>query len=180
MKAMVRPRWFSRSAWCAIVTVTPEDSSSAVLMVGSQNGVIVWNGSMMPAGDAVAPGAIVGHAALKSGHRSALSMPPRAGTECDRIHHSAVKKAPKNITSEKMNQLMLQRNERSTLWPYWPPSLSRMASRNHWKRMVNSHSRPKNRRYSPQPLPLIQLAAPKMTQSSPNEAIAGWREGWGT
>ena len=41
MKAIVRPRWFSRSAWWAMVTVTPEESSSAVLIVGSQNGVIV-------------------------------------------------------------------------------------------------------------------------------------------
>jgi hypothetical protein len=31
------------------------------------------------------------------------------GTECERAHHKAEKKAPKNITSEKMNQLMLQR-----------------------------------------------------------------------
>src|SRR5437868_3832631 len=117
MKAIVRPRWFSRSRWWAIVRVTPDDSSSAVLIVGSQNGVIVSKGSMMPAGDAVAPAATEGHTALKSGQSTALSMPPSAGTECERIHHSAVKNAPKNITSEKMNQLMLQRNETSTLWP---------------------------------------------------------------
>src|SRR6185369_16783850 len=117
MKAMVRPRWPERSAWWAIVTVTPEESSSAVLIVGSQNGVITWNGSTMPAGDAVVPGVTVGQAALKSGHSSAFSRPPNAGTECPRSHHKAVKKAPKNITSEKMNQLMLQRNDRSILWP---------------------------------------------------------------
>src|SRR3569832_910881 len=109
MKMMVWVRWLARSAWCAIVTVTPDDKSSPVLMVGSQKGVIVWNGSMMFAGDAVAPGATDGHTALKSGQSSALSMPPSAGTECTRIHHKAVKNAPKNITSEKMNQLMLQR-----------------------------------------------------------------------
>jgi len=78
-------------------------------MVGSQNGPTVWKGSMIPAGDAVAPTANVGHTALKSGHSRAFSRLPRAGTECARAHHSAVKKAPKNITSEKMNQLMLQR-----------------------------------------------------------------------
>src|SRR3954468_9496431 len=109
MKKIVGPRLPSRSRWCAMVSVTPEDSSSAVLIVGSQNGVIVWNGSMMLAGEAVAPGATLGHTALKSGHSRPLSTLPRAGTECPRIHHSAVKKAPKNITSEKMNQLMLQR-----------------------------------------------------------------------
>src|SRR3954462_9075837 len=125
-----------------MVSVTPEDSSSAVLMVGSQNGVMVSNGSIVPAGDAVAPGAALGQTALKSGHSSALSTPPSAGTECERIHQRAVKKAPKNITSEKMNQLMLQRNERSTLRPYWPPSLSRMESRNPWNSTVNSHRKP--------------------------------------
>src|ERR1700748_3162712 len=125
-----------------MVSVTPEESSSAVLIVGSQNGVIVWKGSMMPAGEAVVPGAMLGHTALKSGHSSALSVPPSAGTECERIHHRAVKKAPKNITSEKMNQLMLQRKEMSILRPYWPPSLSRADSRNHWNSTPNSHSRP--------------------------------------
>jgi hypothetical protein len=52
---------------------------------------------------------------LKSGHNKAFSRLPSAGTECTRAHHKAVKKAPKNITSEKMNQLMLQRYDRSTL-----------------------------------------------------------------
>ncbi len=98
-----------------MVRVTPEVSSSAVLMVGSQKGPTVWKGSTMPAGEAVAPAAMLGHTALKSGQSSALSRLPSAGTECERAHHRAVKKAPKNITSEKMNQLMLQRYERSIL-----------------------------------------------------------------
>ncbi|KAG0919220.1 hypothetical protein G6F62_014729 [Rhizopus arrhizus] len=59
---IVLPRWFSRSAWWAMVSVTPEDSSSAVLMVGSQNGPTVWNCSTTPAGPKL------GQAALKSGH----------------------------------------------------------------------------------------------------------------
>ena len=100
-----------------MVRVTPELSSNAVLMVGNQNGVMVWNGSMVPAGDAVAPAAMLGHTALKSGHNKACSRLPSSGTECTRIHHRAEKNAPKNITSEKMNQLMLQRNDKSTLWP---------------------------------------------------------------
>ena len=61
------------------------------------------------AGDAVAPGATLGQAALKLGHSSSLARLPNSGTECARPHHRAVKKAPKNITSEKMNQVMLQR-----------------------------------------------------------------------
>src|SRR5438093_10150412 len=98
-----------------MVSVTPELSSSAVLMVGNQNGVMVVNGSMMSAGEAVAPAARVGQTALKLGQSKALSRLPRAGTECARAHQRAVKKAPKNITSEKMNQLMLQRKDRSIL-----------------------------------------------------------------
>ena len=86
-------------------------------MVGSQNGPTVWNGSTMLPGEAVAPAARLGQTALKSGHSRAMSRLPRAGTECARAHHSAVKNAPKNITSEKMNQLMLQRKEMSILRP---------------------------------------------------------------
>src|SRR5437868_5353738 len=180
MKKIVGARLPSRSRWCAMVIVTPEDSSSAVLIVGSQNGVIVWNGSMMFAGEAVAPGWIVGHTALKSGHSSALSMPPRAGTEWARIHHSAEKNAPKNITSEKMNQLMLQRKEISTLWPYMPVSLSWIASRNHWNSTVNSHRKPTASENFAQSAPLIHSAALAMMISRPAAAIAGWREGAGT
>jgi len=44
-------------------------------------------------------------------------MLPRSGTECARTQYSAPKNAPKNITSEKMNQLMLQRNDTSTRLP---------------------------------------------------------------
>ena len=89
-------------------------------------------GSMMSAGDAVTPAATVGQTALKSGQSKALSRLPSMGTECARTHHSAEKKAPKNMTSEKMNQLMLQRKDRSTLRPYMPPWLSAMESENHW------------------------------------------------
>src|SRR4051812_30006634 len=180
MKKIVGPRFPSRSRWCAIVIVTPEDSSSAVLIVGSQNGVIVWNGSMMLAGDAVAPACSEGHTALKSGHSTALSIPPSAGTEWARIHHSAEKNAPKNITSEKMNQLMLQRKDISTLWPYLPVSLSWMASRNHWNSTVNSHRKPSRSVYLAQSAPLIHSAALAMMTRRPKAAVAGCREGAGT
>ena len=114
-----------------MVKVTPEVNNKAVLMVGNQNGVMVWKGSTMPAGDAVAPAAKVGQTALKSGHKSAFSKLPNAGNECERAHHKAEKKAPKNITSEKMNQVMLQRYDKSILRPNCPVSLSWMASLNH-------------------------------------------------
>jgi hypothetical protein len=58
-------------------------------------------------------------------------LTPNAGKECERAHHNAEKKAPKNITSEKMNQVMLQRYDKSILRPNCPVSLSWMASLNH-------------------------------------------------
>ena len=118
MNAMVRPRWLSISAWWAMVKVTPEVKSNAVLMVGNHRGPIVVKGSIMSPGDPVTPAARLGHTALKPGHSKALSKLPASGIECERPHHSAVKKAPKNMTSEKMNQLMLQRKEISMRLPY--------------------------------------------------------------
>src|SRR3990167_2493250 len=100
-----------------MVSVTPEVSSKAVLMVGSQKGPTVWKGSTMPAGEPVTPAARLGQTALKSGHSSALSRLPSAVTACERPPHRAVQNAPKNLASEKMNQLMLQRYDRSILWP---------------------------------------------------------------
>jgi hypothetical protein len=118
---------------------------------------------------------------LKSGQSSAFSIPPSAGTECTRIHHRAVKKAPKNITSEKMNQLMLQRNDRSILRPYRPPSLScdRVAE------PLEQHAeqppaRPKNSEYLPHETWLTHWPAPRMTKNRPKAAKAGCREGCGT
>jgi hypothetical protein len=51
--------------------------------------------------------------ALKSGHRIWWSRLPSIGSAWARAQYSAPKKAAKNITSEKMNQLMLQRKETS-------------------------------------------------------------------
>ncbi len=67
------------------------------------------NGSTVPAGDAVMPGPALGQIALKSGHRIWWSRSPSIGSACTRAQYRAPKKALKNITSEKMNQLMLQR-----------------------------------------------------------------------
>ena len=101
-----------------MVNVTPEVNNRAVLIVGNQNGVMVVKGSIVPAGEAVTPTAALGQMALKPGHSIELSKLPNAGTEWERAHHSAVKNAPKNMTSEKMNQLILQRKDRSILCPY--------------------------------------------------------------
>lgn len=73
MPWMTCARLPSRSAWCAQVSVTPEVSSSAVLMVGIGHGPIVVNGGTVPAGPAF------GHSALKSGHSSLLFRSPSHG-----------------------------------------------------------------------------------------------------
>ena len=57
-------RWSSRSAWCATVSVAPELSSSAVLIVGSGHGVIERKCPTSAAGP------VFGHTALKSGQIS--------------------------------------------------------------------------------------------------------------
>src|SRR5215218_6229231 len=103
---MVLARWPAISAWWAIVSVTPEVSNNAVLMVGMGQGPIVLKASTVPPGAAVKPGAVLGQTALKSGHSSAFSRLPKVGTEYTRIQNRAPKKAAKNITSEKMNQPM--------------------------------------------------------------------------
>ena len=54
------------------------------------------------------------------------------------------------VASEKINQLMLQRKERSMLAPYLPVSLSAMESPNHWKSTVNQMTKPSKREYLPQ------------------------------
>ena len=142
-------------------------------MVGSQNGVMVVKGSTISAGDAVAPAARLGHTALKSGQSSAFSRFPSSGREWARAHHRALKNAPKNITSEKMNQLMLQRNDRSTLRPYRPSWLSPTAWLNHWNKTTKNQSMPKASDHLPQSAPLIHCPAPRMTKNKPSEAIAG-------
>ena len=121
---MVLPRWFSRSAWWAMVSVTPELSSSAVLIVGSQNGPTVWKCSTTPAGPKL------GQTAWKSGHSISLwSRSPSHGVVIVRTYHSAPKKPAKNMTSEKMNQLIPSgRNCRCAC--FRPASDSRMASPN--------------------------------------------------
>src|SRR5258706_14802368 len=111
--AMHRTRLPAMSAWWAMVSVTPELSRIAVLMVGIGHGPIVVKGSTVPAGEAVAPACTLGHTALKSGHRMAFCKSPSVGMVYSRDQNSAPKKAPKNITSENMNQLMLQRNDTS-------------------------------------------------------------------
>src|ERR1700712_662390 len=62
-------RWLAISAWCAMVSVTPEVSRMPVLIVGIGHGPIVWNGAMVSAGEPVTPACALGQIAWKSGHR---------------------------------------------------------------------------------------------------------------
>src|SRR5215467_2879410 len=66
IQAMALARWFASSAWWAIVSVTPELRSSAVLIVGIGHGPIVSNGGIVFAGEAVTPGCVLGQMAWKS------------------------------------------------------------------------------------------------------------------
>src|SRR5689334_13692471 len=74
---MVRPRNTSNalrcpafSAWCAMVTVTPELSRIRVLASGSPQAGIVWK---LPP---IAAGPLLGHDEEKPGHSSALVITP--------------------------------------------------------------------------------------------------------
>src|SRR5580765_7643444 len=118
------PRLFAIRFQCAKVTVTPDVSSSTVLSAGSPQAAMGVNGS-------VSPGPEVGHWPVKLGHSSSwCSRSPSSGTDMRRSQNSAPKKQAKNITSEKMNQLMPQRNDRSSQRPYLPPSDSLITSPN--------------------------------------------------
>src|SRR4051812_25421491 len=119
-----RPRRFSFSAQCAMVTVTPEESSSSVLIAGMPQAAMGENSSANP-------GPAEGQCAANPGQTRAFdSMLARSGTEYWRTQYSAPKKAAKNITSEKMKKLMPQRKDMSSQRPYVPPSDSRITSPN--------------------------------------------------
>src|SRR6185436_8415596 len=129
-------RLFSFSAQCAMVTVTPEESSSSVLIAGMPQAPIGVNFSAKP-------GPAEGQWLVKPGQRYSLcSRVDKSGTDMTRAQKSAPKKPAKNITSEKMNQLMPQRNDRSSQAPYLPPSDSRITSPNQRNIIYSSSVKP--------------------------------------
>src|SRR5215471_8519212 len=107
-------------------------------------------------------------------------MSPSIGSEKARAQYSAPKKAPKNITSEKMNQLMLQRYDTSTRLPYMPPSDSEMASPNQCHSTNSTNSRPMNVPAGPQVCPFTHDASDASITSRPHAAMTGCRDGCGT
>ncbi len=167
-------RLFSFSAQCAIVTVTPEESNSSVLIAGIPHA---------PMGEKLSakPGPAEGQWLVKPGQSWALcSMLARSGTDITRAQKSAPKKAPKNITSEKMNQLMPQRNERSSRPPYFPPSDSRITSPNQRNIMYSSNMEPRAIPTQPPLASFITNTPPSAMQNSAAEPMIGHGIGCGT
>ena len=93
---------------------------------------------------------------------------------------AAPKKAAKNITSEKMNQLMLQRKDTSTRSEYRPLWLSPMASPNHLYSVPSQMHTPSNRLHLPQSAPLTHWPAPSTTKNRPMDVVTGRDDGAGT
>ncbi len=167
-------RLFSFSAQCAIVTVTPEESSSKVLIAGMPNAAIGVKGSAKV-------GPAEGQCEVNPGHMSAFdSMVERSGTEICRIQNSAPKNAAKNITSEKMNQLIPQRKDMSSQAPYLPPSDSRMMSPNQRTIMKMRTIRPVAIPTQPGVWPLNRNTAPSAMRKSAVEPMIGQGIGCGT
>src|SRR6476620_2396159 len=97
-----------------------------------------------------------------------------------RTSKSAPNNAAKNITSLKMNQLMLQRNYRSTCRLYRRPSDSPMTVPNHPNSMTSSTQNPPSTTQGPAGYWLNQNAAPVPISSSAHEPRIGQCDGCGT
>src|SRR3954451_17523020 len=107
-------------------------------------------------------------------------MLPSIGSAIARAQNSAPKNEPKNITSEKMNQLMLQRKETSTWSEYWPDSLSPIAVPNHCASVDSQRTRPASTDHAPHGWPFTHWLPPAIISSSATATVAGKREGGGT
>jgi len=94
--------------WCAHVTVTPEDSKTAVFRSGTRNGFI----GLIPVGGQHTPSSIVGASLLWK---------------------KAQKKAKKKHISEVMNNIMPYRSPLLTIRVWYPWNVaSRTTSRHHF------------------------------------------------
>ncbi|CFU79672.1 Uncharacterised protein [Bordetella pertussis] len=119
--------------------------------------------------------------ALKSGHSSSLwSRSPSQGVVMVRTYQSAPKKPAKNITSEKMNQLIPQRYDASIRLLYKPLSDSWMASPNQKYRVRNRPITPASTTHLPHTAPLTQPAAPRPMANSAKAVRTGCPESAGT
>jgi hypothetical protein len=112
IQPMQVPRRSASSAWWAIVMVRPEVSSSAVFSVGIGQGPMVSKGPPCPRASRGA-GHLAGPDGLEVRPQQLVVQAAQCRDDMARAQNRAPKKAAKNITSEKMNQLMLQRKEAS-------------------------------------------------------------------
>ena len=173
MKRLSRPRLFSFSAQCAMVIVTPEESSSRVLSAGRPQAAMGVNFSAKP-------GPAEGQCAVNPGQSVSLwSRLARSGTDTTRSQKSVPKNAAKNITSEKMNQLIPQRNERSTFLEYRLVSDSWITSPNQRKSMYRMMTTPRATEIQPARMSLNAKIAPRTMQYRPTDPMIGHAIGWG-
>ncbi len=98
---------------------------------------------------------------------------PSIGSAIVRAQNSAPKNDAKNMTSEKMNQLMLQRNDTSTVSEYSPLSLSPMAVVNHCASVASHTATPASRHHEPHSCPLIHWLPPRIIRNRPAAADTG-------
>ena len=160
-----------------MVNVTPEVSSSAVLMVGSQR-PHGGNGFHNPGGRTRGPAATLGPDGLEVGPENGVVEAASAGTEWGTRPVQAVKKAPKNITSEKNEpahapavrevDLAAVQAPFAFRWRIAEPLVSTKAT-----------SQAQEQRILPQSFPLIHWLAPRITKNRPAAAMMGWRDSAG-
>ena len=126
------------------------------------------------------PGPAEGQWPEKPGQRVSLWIrSPSSGTEITRAQNSAPKNPAKNMTSEKMNQLMPQRNDMSTCLEYWPVSDSRITSPNQRYSMYKMITVPSASDTQPALMPLKTNTAPSAMQNRPTEPMMGHGIGCG-
>src|SRR3990170_6168331 len=97
-----------------------------------------------------------------------------------RAQNSAPKNPAKNITSEKMNQLIPQRNDTSSQLPYLPPSDSRITSPNQRNSMYSRTTTPSASDIQPALAPFITKTPPRIIRNSAVEPMIGHGIGCGT
>src|SRR6266581_727900 len=152
----------------------PELSNSSVLIAGTPHAPIGVNSSAKP-------GPAEGHRSRKPGHSTSLcNRLARSGTDITRAQNSAPKNPKKNITSEKMNQPIPQRNDSSSQTPYLPPSDSRITSPNQRNIMYSRSMKPSASPTQPPLDEFITNTAPSAMRNSAAEPMIGHGIGCGT
>ena len=151
---------FSISAWCAHVTLTPEDKSTIVFNKGTWNGL---NG-IIPTGGQTLPISKVGASLLWK---------------------KAQKNLTKNKTSETIKSAIPQRRPSSTIAAWCPWTLpSREISRHHWNMVNPKISRATKKRFmlfkwNHDNIPVVTNKPPKALTRGHGDSSTKWY-GWRT